>query len=127
MSDSDGNASRLKDLEARVGELETMQALILRIMSTTRPLDGVLEQYGATETQEKELYKLLDDVVARAKGRESDRPTFAFFQMRLEQVFPALRHDGVFLHLVIDTLKVERLAYREFHAYTVEQQWPTGS
>jgi hypothetical protein len=36
----------------------------------------VLEQYGATETQEGEFYRLLDDVAERAKGRERDRPTF---------------------------------------------------
>ena len=126
MSDSDNASSRLVDLEARVRELEAVQQLILRIMSTTKPLGGVLDQYGATETQEVEFYKLLDDLVVRAKGREQDRPTFAYFQMRIEQIFPALRHDREFMQLVIDTLKVDRIAYREFYAYTVAQHWPTG-
>jgi len=127
MSDSDNVSSRLVDLEARVRELEAVQQLILRIMSTTKPLGGVLDQYGATETQEVEFYQLLDDLVVRAKGREQDRPTFAYFQMRIEQIFPALRHDREFMQLVIDTLKVDRIAYRELYAYTIAQHWPTGS
>lgn len=126
MSDRDDASSRLIELETRVRELEAVQQLILRIMSTTKPLGGVLDQYGATETQELEFYKLLDDLVVRAKGREQDRPTFAYFQMRLDQIFPALRHDREFIQLVIDTLKVDRVAYRDFYAYTVAQHWPTG-
>lgn len=127
MSDRDNGSSRQMDLEARVRELEAVQQLILRIMSTTKPLGDVLDQYGATETQAQDFYKLLDDLVVRAKGREQDRPTFAYFQMRLEQIFPALRHDREFTQLVIDTLKVDRIAYREFHAYTVDHRWPAGS
>jgi hypothetical protein len=115
------------DLEARVRELEAVQQLILRIMSTTKPLGGVLDQYGATETQEQEFYKLLDDLSARAKGREQDRPTFAFFQMRLDHIFPALRHDREFIQLVIDTLKMDRAAYRDLYAYTVDHHWPAWS
>ena len=125
MLDSDDDSSRLMDLEARVRELEAVQELILRIMSTTKPLGGVLDHYGATETQEQEFYRLLDELVVRARGREQDRPTFAYFQMRLEQIFPALRHDREFIQLVIDTLKVDRAAYRELYAYTVDHHWPT--
>ncbi len=124
MSDSSGDSSRLTDLETRVRELEAVQQLILRIMSTTKPLGTVLDQYGATETQELAFYRLLDDLVVRAKGREQDRPTFAYFQMRIEEIFPALRRDREFTQLIIDTLKVDRVAYREFYAYTVEHHWP---
>jgi hypothetical protein len=126
MSDTDNDSSRLMDLEARVRELEAVQQLMLRIMSTTKPLGSVLDQYGATETQELEFYKFLDGLVVRAKGREQDRPTFAYFRMRLEQIFPALRDDRDFMQLVIDTLRVDRAAYREFYGYTVAQHWPTG-
>jgi len=62
-------AARLADLEARTRELEAVQQLILRILSTTKPLDTVLEQYGATETQARAFYKLLDELVNRARGR----------------------------------------------------------
>lgn len=117
----------LESLDARLREVEVVQELILRIMSTTKPLDGVLEQYGATATQEQALYKLLDDLVARARGREADRPTFGYFQMQLDSIFPNLRGDRQFVELVIDTLKLERPAYRELHAYMASHHWPSWS
>jgi hypothetical protein len=120
-------AATIADLDARVRELEAVQQLILRIMSTTKPLDSVLEQYGATETQEQAFYKLLDDLVTRARGREQDRPTFAYFEMQLDQIFPKLRGNREFSTLLIDTLKLERPAYRELHTYATTQGWPTGS
>jgi hypothetical protein len=117
-------AARLADLEARTRELEAVQQLILRILSTTKPLDTVLEQYGATETQARAFYKLLDELVNRARGREQDRPTFAYFQMQLENIFPSLRNDREFTRLVIDTLKIERAAYRELSSYCAVSGWP---
>ena len=48
MSEFDLSA-RVAALEAKVEELESMQQLLLRLMSTTRPLDGLLDFYGATE------------------------------------------------------------------------------
>jgi len=120
-------AATVADLEARVRELEAVQELILRILSTTKPLDGVLDQFGATETQKRAFYALVDDLVTRARGREQDRPTFAYFEMQLAQMFPALRGDRAFTRLLIDTLKLERPAYRELHAYAVAHNWPTGA
>jgi hypothetical protein len=120
-------AERLADMEARIRELDAVQQLILRILSTTKPLDAVLEQYGATETQARALYKLLDDLVTRARGREQDRPTFAYFQMQLENIFPAHRHDREFTRLVIDTLRIERAAYRELASYCAACGWPAWS
>jgi hypothetical protein len=127
---SDNPAARVTtvaELEARVRELEAVQALILRILSTTKPLDGVLEHFGATETQEHAFYALLDDLVIRARGREQDRPTFAYFEMQLAKIFPALRGDGAFTRLLIDTMKLERPAYRELHAYASAHGWPSGA
>ncbi len=117
-------AARLADLEARTREIEAVQQLILRILSTTKPLDSVLEQYGATETQARAFYKLLDELVNRARGRAQDRPTFAYFQMQLENIFPSLRNDREFTRLVIDTLKIERAAYRELWSYCAVSGWP---
>jgi hypothetical protein len=125
MADNPADAdARLADLDARVRELEAVQQLILRIMSTTKPLDRVLERYGATETQEQAFYKLLDELVTRAAGREQDHPTFGYFQMQLENIFPALRADRGFTELVIDTLQLERPAYRTLYAYAAEHRWP---
>ena len=115
--------SRLADLDTRVRALEAVQEVMLRIMSTTKPLDRVLEHYGATETQEQAFYKLLDDLVRRASGPEQDRPTFGYFQLQLDHIFPLLRNDRTFTQLVIDTLKVERPIYRTLHAYAIAQHW----
>ena len=119
--------ARLADLDARVRALEAVQEVILRIMATTKPLDRVLEQYGATETQEQAFYKLLDDLVARAAGPEENRPTFGYFQLQLEHIFPVLRHDRTFTQLIIDTLKVERPVYRTLHAYALANHWAAGT
>jgi hypothetical protein len=128
MTEPDTDAlSRFADLDARVRALEAVQEVILRIMATTKPLDRVLEQYGATETQEQAFYKLLDDLVARAAGPEENRPTFGYFQLQLEHIFPPLRHDRTFTQLIIDTLKVERPVYRTLHAYASANRWVAGT
>ena len=115
----------LADLDARLREVEALQELILRILSTTKPLDNVLEQYGATKTQERAFYGLPDEMVARAREREQDRPTFPYFVMKVEEIFPSLRRDREFVALLIDTLKLERPSYRELYAYMAAHNWPT--
>jgi len=120
---ADERTVTLAHLDARLREVEALQEMILRILSTTKPLGNVLDQYGARETQERAFYGLLDDLVLRARGREAERPTFAYFQMKIGDIFPALRKDRDFIGLVIDTLKVERAAYRELHAYMTAQGW----
>jgi hypothetical protein len=115
----------LPDLDARLREVETLQAMILRILSTTKPLNDVLVQYGATQTQERACYALLDDLATRARGRERDRPTFPYFVMKVDEIFPSLRGDRDFIELLIDTIKVERQAYRELYAYMATHNWPT--
>ena len=118
-------AARLADLDGRLRVVEALQGLILRIMSTTKPLDAVLEHFGATTSQETAFYKLLDDLVVRARGREQDRPTFGFFEMQLKEIFPEHRNNREFTRLLIDTLKLERPAYRELHEYTAARGWPS--
>jgi len=120
-------AARLADLDGRLRVVEALQGLILRIMSTTKPLDAVLEHYGATTTQEMAFYKLLDDLVVRARGREQDRPTFGFFEMQIAEIFPEHRKNPEFIRLLLDTLKIERPAYRELHDYTAAKGWPSGN
>ncbi len=114
----------LEDIDARVRKLEAVQELILRILATTRPLAKILEHYGATETQERAFYALLDDVTARARGREEDRPTFAYFIMKVQEIFPALRHDREFVNVLVDTLRMSRPAYRELATYAEANGWP---
>ena len=72
---------------------------------------------------------MLDELAARAKGREQDRPTFSYFVMKFNEIFPSLRGDRELVTLVLDTLRVERPAYRDLHAYVSAQNWalPTSS
>jgi hypothetical protein len=119
--------TRVANLEARVEALEAVQELLLRLLSTTRPLAGVLEYYSATETQEQAFYRLLDNLAGRTSGPGKDRPSFAFFEMQVNEIFPALRGDREFVQLLIDTLRVERPAYRTLHQYLVAHHWPTWS
>ena len=123
MADGHGTVT-IADLDARLREVEAVQELILRLLSTRKPLDDVLEHYGATDTQERAFYRLLDDMAARARGREQDRPTFGYFQVQIGGIFPALRGDREFISIVIDTMRVERAAYRELHAYMTAHGWP---
>lgn len=120
---ADDNAVTLADLDARLREVEALQEMMLRILAATKPLANVLEHYGATQTQERAFCALLDDLVRRVKGRADDHPTFAYFQMKLVEIFPSMRNDREFLEIVIDTLKVERAAYRDLHAYMTDHRW----
>jgi len=114
----------IADLDARLREVEALQELVLRLLSTLKPLDRVLEQYGATETQARAFYTLLDDLCARTQRGEQDRPSYGYFEMQMGDLFPALRGNREFLSLIIDTMKIDRPAYRELHAYTAAH-WPS--
>lgn len=119
-------ALTLADLDARLRQVEVVQTLILNLLSTTRPLDGVLRQYGATETQARTFYLMLDDLATRAAGDDAnDRPSFAFFELRMNEIFPALRNNREFMELILDTLKLERPAYRDLQRYTAAKGWPS--
>ena len=123
MSDADVDA-RLTELESQVRELRSMQELVLRLLSTTRPLSNLLQFYGATETREQALYRLLDELVDRSRGPSHRQPTFGMFKVRLGEIFPELRDDRAFVQLIIDTLKLERPAYAELHTYMTKHRWP---
>ena len=115
---------RLSLLEAKVQELQSVQDLLLRLLSTSRPLAHLLEYYGATEASEKAFYGLLDELLASTQGPKARHPTFAYFQMRLGEIFPALKGDRAFIQTLIDTLKADRAAYRELYQYMAEHGWP---
>src|SRR5437867_1499771 len=116
---------RLAELEAHVKQLDMLQQLMLRLLSIMHPLSNVLAQYGATATQERDLLQYLDELAGRVRSLERNRPSFDEFRIRVGEILPALRADGEFLCLVIDTLRVERVAYRELHDYMIGQGWAT--
>ncbi len=118
----DDLAAKIAELDARLSEVEALQALTLRIISTTRPLDAVLAQYGVSEAQQQSLYRLLDNLAVRTKGTERERPTQAYFQMQFAEIFPR-QEDRSFMDLVVDTLKLEQPLYRELYAYMTAQGW----
>jgi hypothetical protein len=116
--------ARLAALETEIHELKAVQDLLLRLLSTTRPLSGLLEYYGATESTEQALYRCLDEMVERIRGPQHGHPSFSAFQVRVGGLFPQLRGDRQFMQLLIDTLKVERPAYAELYRYMNEHHWP---
>ena len=124
MTDSDVSG-RIAALEAQVEELKSVQDLLLRLLSTTRPLANLLEFYGATDSAEQALYQLLDELLIASRGPKPRQPTFSYFRMRLDELFPQQRGDRAFVQTLIDTLKVERPAYRELHAYMAAHGWPS--
>ena len=116
-------AARVAALEAKVQELESVQQLLLRLLSTQHPLDNLLDFYGAPESARHELHQFLDEQVANVRGPVSRHPTFPYFRMRLGEIFPQQRGDDAFVQAVIETLGVERPAYRELHAYMTARRW----
>ena len=115
---------RLTELEAHVAQMDMIQQLLLRLLSVMHPLSNALAQYGVTATQEQDLLQYLDHLAERVHSLERKRPSLDEFQARIADILPALRHDVEFLRLVIDTLRVERSAYRELHEYMLGQGWP---
>jgi hypothetical protein len=115
---------RLERLEGHVAQLEMIQQLLLRLLSVIHPLSNVLAQYGASATQEHALLQFLDELADRVRSLERNRPSFDYFQSRVGEILPALAADRDFLALLIDTLRVERAAYRQLHEYMVGQGWP---
>ena len=124
MADVAELTARVAALESRIEELAVIQNVLVRLLSTTRPLARVLEQYGANETQEQALYRLLDRLGERVRGPERDRTSFAYFKRGLSEIFASLHNDREFVQLLIDTLKVERPAYRDLHEYMIAHRWP---
>ncbi len=115
---------RLTELESHVEQLEMIQQLMLRLLSIMHPLSNVLSQYGASATEERELMQYLDELADRVHSFErTKQPTVEEFQVRMAEILPALRQDVDFLRLVIDTLRVERSAYRDLHGYMIDQGW----
>lgn len=120
----EGGSDRLADLEAHVAQLEMVQQLLLRLMSVTHPLANVLSHFGANASQEQQVLRLLDELATRARSLDRDnQPSFDEFQARVSDILPALDGDRDFLRLLIDTLRVDRSAYRDLHDFMVAHDW----
>jgi hypothetical protein len=124
MTVADDVESRIEALEAQVAELKSVQDLLLRMLSTTRPLESFLRFYGATEGAEHALHGLLDELLTATRGPANRHPSCPYFRLRLDEIFPQQRGDQAFVQALVDTLKVDRPAYRELHAYMAAHGWP---
>jgi hypothetical protein len=69
------------------------------------------------------MMRYLDELAERVHSLERNRPSFDQFQARVGQIMPSLKDDREFLRLIVDTLRVERAAYRSLHDYMVQQGW----
>ena len=78
------------------------------------PCRPVLKRYGATEAEDVAVHALLDDLATRAERGGMYAPSFGGFVAELSDRFPSMRGNKEFVSLVLDTLKVDRLAYRSY-------------
>lgn len=123
--DSPEPDARVSALEAKVQELETLVTLALRLIAVQRPVSALLERYGATESEELAVRRLLDEVAVRAERGGIEEPSFAGFLYELEMKFPAIRNDREFVSLLLGTLRLDRAAYQKLHAYVTSRGWPS--
>jgi hypothetical protein len=121
---ADDHEARIAALEAKVQELEALVDVSLRLSAAEKPLSALLARFGATEAETLAVHALLDDVLKRAQAGGFYTPSFAGFVRQLVEVCPAARDDREFVALLLDTLKLERPAYRQLHAFATAHGWP---
>jgi hypothetical protein len=118
---------RIAALESKVQELEMLVSLALRLLAVEKPVSALLERYGATETEDLAVHALLDDMATRAEQGGIRAPSFGGFANALFDRFPTVRGNREFVGLLLDTLKLDRLAYQKLHTYVSSQDWPQWS
>ena len=121
---ADDPQDRIAALEAKVQELDTLVNLALRLLAVEKPLSALLARCGASEAEDRAVHALLDDVIKRVEAGGIYTPAFSGFLRDLEARFPAVKGDRELVSLLLDTLKVERPAYRKLHAFVCVQGWP---
>jgi hypothetical protein len=123
---TDDVSERLASLENKVHELEAMVTLALRLLSVERSVTALLERYGATQKECVAVLALLDDLATRAERGGRDAPSVGGFEWELFARFPAVRGDRSFVSELIDSLRLDRPAYRKLHEYATAN-WPDRS
>ena len=121
---ADKQEDRIAALEAKVQELDALVSLAFRLLSIEKPISAVLDRYGATETEDLAVHALLDDMAQRAEQGGMYAPSFGGFVGELFARFPSVRGNREFVSLLLDTLKLDRPAYRKLHAFISAQGWP---
>lgn len=123
MSDSDLE-ERVAALEAKLQEVDAIANLALRLLAIDKPVSILLQRFGADQTQELAVHKLLDDVAARAVQGGMYAPSFTGFASDLFRCFPAVRNNREFVELLLDTLRLDRASYQQLQVYASQQGWP---
>ena len=121
---ADDHEIRIAALEAKVELLETLMNASLRMSAADRPLSTLLTRFGASEAEILAVHALLDDVAKRAQAGGIYTPSFAGFLTDLVRVCPLAKNDRHFVVVLLDTLKLERPAYQELHAFASARGWP---
>lgn len=121
---ADEQQDRISALEAKVQELDTLVNLVLRLMAVEKPISALLARFGASEAEDRAVHALLDDVTKRFQKGGIYTPSFSGFASDLVERFPVVRGDREFVSLLIDSLKVDRPAYRKLYAFVAAQNWP---
>src|SRR5262249_16179323 len=118
---------RIIALEAKVQELDTLVNLALRLLSIEKPVSALLERYGATESEDLAVHALLDHMAKRAEQGGMYAPSFGGFVKELFIAFPGVRDDREFVDLLLDTLRIDRPAYKKLDRFMKSQGWPLWS
>ena len=120
---NDDSERRLATLEAKVQELEAMLMLAFRLLSIEKLVSALLERFGATDAEDLAVHDLLDSFATRLERGEMYRPSFGGFEGALYDRFPAIRGNREFVGLLLDTLKLDRPAYRKLHEFVIQERW----
>lgn len=121
---ADNHDARISALEAKVGELDALVNLALRLLAVEKPVSALLERYGATQSEDLAVHALLDDLERRAELGGMQAPSFGGFVGELFDRFPAVRGNREFVSVLLDTLKLDRPAYQGLHRYAASEGWP---
>jgi hypothetical protein len=121
---ADDHETRIAALEAEIHELRALINVALRLSAADKPVSALLARFGATEAETLAVHALLDDVVKRVQAGGFYTPSFTGFLSDLVKVCPAARGDREFVVLLLETLKIDRPAYQQLHAFVSAQAWP---
>jgi hypothetical protein len=121
---ADDHEIRIAALEARVELLEALMTASLRLSAADKPLSTLLTRFGASEAEIRAVHALLDDVATRVQAGGMYTPSFTGFLSDLVKVCPVAKDDRHLVVLLLDTLKLERPAYQELHAFATARGWP---
>src|SRR4029078_5093771 len=104
--------------------LETLLNVSLRLSAAEKPLSTLLTRFGASETEGLPVHALLDHLTKRVEAGGFYTPSFRGFVSDLVKVCPCAKNDREFVVLLLETLKLDRPAYRQPHQVAAPQGWP---